>query len=113
MNFEQHMQESAHPSRWTRPSRGSIARSIAVAKYLANSTAESLAEMQPENAIMNGPKGSVFAALVEHTAHHRGALTVYSRLSGSGAAACRTWKKGKSWAELRFLARCAQLCSMI
>lgn len=53
-----------------------------VAKYLANSTAESLAEMQPENPIMNGPKGSVFAALVEHTAHHRGALTVYSRLQG-------------------------------
>ena len=53
-----------------------------VAKYLANSTAESLAELQPENAIMNGPKGSVFAALVEHTAHHRGALTVYSRLQG-------------------------------
>ena len=38
-----------------------------VGKYLADSSAESLAEMQPDNAIMNGPKGSVFAALLEHT----------------------------------------------
>lgn len=53
-----------------------------VADYLAAATAESLAEMQPENPIINGPKGSVFAVLVEHTAHHRGALTVYARLQG-------------------------------
>jgi uncharacterized damage-inducible protein DinB len=52
------------------------------AEYLAGETAEGLAEMQPENAIMNTPKGSVFGAVIEHTAHHRGALTVYSRLQG-------------------------------
>ncbi|MDA8018007.1 MAG: DinB family protein [Thermoanaerobaculia bacterium] len=51
-------------------------------RYLANRTAEELAQLQPENPIMNGPKGSVFAAVIEHTAHHRGALTVYSRLQG-------------------------------
>lgn len=82
MNFEQHAKEVA--------SVESLAAAFAwvdrafdrVAKYLASSTAESLAEMQAENPIMNGPKGSIFAALLEHTAHHRGALTVYSRLLG-------------------------------
>jgi uncharacterized damage-inducible protein DinB len=42
-----------------------------------------LAEPLPEGPIMGGcPKYSVIGALIEHTAHHRGALTVYSRLLG-------------------------------
>lgn len=82
MNFEQHMQEIRAPESLDAAFAWVDRAFDRVAKYLANSTAESLAEMQPENAIMNGPKGSVFAALVEHTAHHRGALTVYSRLQG-------------------------------
>lgn len=52
------------------------------AAYLDAVSAEELAEQIPENAIMNGAKGSLFAAITEHTAHHRGVLTVYSRLQG-------------------------------
>jgi uncharacterized damage-inducible protein DinB len=41
------------------------------------------AEPLPPGPIMGGqPRYAVFGALVDHTAHHRGALTVYSRLLG-------------------------------
>lgn len=37
----------------------------------------------PEGAIMGGaPRFAVFSAITDHTAHHRGALTVYARLNG-------------------------------
>ncbi len=37
----------------------------------------------PDGPIMGGqPRWVIFPAIVEHTAHHRGALTVYSRLQG-------------------------------
>ena len=37
----------------------------------------------PEGPVMPGaPRHAVIAAIVDHTAHHRGALTVYSRLCG-------------------------------
>ncbi len=37
----------------------------------------------PAGPIMGGlPRYAVFGALTDHTAHHRGALTVYSRLRG-------------------------------
>jgi uncharacterized damage-inducible protein DinB len=41
------------------------------------------AELLAPGPIMGGqPRFAVFGALAEHTAHHRGALTVYSRLLG-------------------------------
>lgn len=52
------------------------------AAYLDAVSPEELAASLPENEIMNGAKGSLFAAIAEHTAHHRGVLTVYSRLQG-------------------------------
>ncbi len=37
----------------------------------------------PEGPIMGGqPRMAIFGALTDHTAHHRGALTVYARLKG-------------------------------
>jgi uncharacterized damage-inducible protein DinB len=40
-------------------------------------------ELLPPGPVMGGqPRYAVFGALVDHTAHHRGALTVYSRLLG-------------------------------
>jgi len=40
--------------------------------------------LQPfaDDSIMQGPKTAVVFEIVEHSAHHRGALTVYSRLLG-------------------------------
>jgi uncharacterized damage-inducible protein DinB len=46
------------------------------------SDAELLAPM-PEGPIMGGaPRIAIISALTDHTAHHRGALTVYARLQG-------------------------------
>ncbi|MGE3845156.1 MAG: DinB family protein [Vicinamibacterales bacterium] len=48
----------------------------------AKSDAE-LTERLPEGPIMGGaPRMAIFGAITDHTAHHRGALTVYARLQG-------------------------------
>jgi len=54
----------------------------AIAKIAATSPAD-MAVPLPEGPIMGGaPRSAVIGALVDHTAHHRGALTVYARLVG-------------------------------
>lgn len=48
----------------------------------AKSDADLLAPLPP-GPIMGGlPRMAIIGALVDHTAHHRGALTVYARLNG-------------------------------
>jgi uncharacterized damage-inducible protein DinB len=52
-------------------------------EFLRSRSAEDLASPLPPGPIMAGqPISDVVWAMVEHTAHHRGALTVYSRLLG-------------------------------
>lgn len=52
-------------------------------QYLRSRTAAELAAPLPPGPIMAGqPISCVVWAMVEHTAHHRGALTVYARLLG-------------------------------
>lgn len=47
---------------------------------------EELSQPLPEGGIMAGsPRGGIVAGIAEHTAHHRGALTVYARLRGKTA----------------------------
>jgi uncharacterized damage-inducible protein DinB len=54
----------------------------AIAKAASLSDAELLAAM-PAGPIMGGaPRMAIFGAITDHTAHHRGALTVYARLNG-------------------------------
>ncbi|MBI5087131.1 MAG: DinB family protein [Acidobacteria bacterium] len=51
----------------------------------AHSEAEWAAPL-PAGPIMGGmPRFAIFGALTDHTAHHRGALTVYARLQGKVA----------------------------
>jgi uncharacterized damage-inducible protein DinB len=58
------------------------AMDAAIAKTAATSARE-FAVLLPEGPIMGGsPRGAIIGALVDHTAHHRGALTVYARLLG-------------------------------
>ncbi len=46
-------------------------------------SAEELAAPLPEGPIMGGlPRFVIYGAIQDHTAHHRGALTVHSRLRG-------------------------------
>ncbi len=59
-------------------------RAIEAAKATAatKSDAELLAPL-PEGPIMGGlPRMVIFGSITDHTAHHRGALTVYARLQG-------------------------------
>jgi uncharacterized damage-inducible protein DinB len=54
----------------------------AIAKATSLSDAE-LLEALPAGPIMGGaPRMAIFGAITDHTAHHRGALTVYARLNG-------------------------------
>src|ERR1019366_5255307 len=51
--------------------------------FLRSHSPEDLARPLPPGPIMGGqPVSDIVWAMVEHTAHHRGALTVYSRLLG-------------------------------
>jgi uncharacterized damage-inducible protein DinB len=58
------------------------AMASAKATIAAKSDADLLARL-PEGAIMGGaPRMAIFSGITDHTAHHRGALTVYARLKG-------------------------------
>lgn len=49
---------------------------------LGSRSAEELAQPLPPGIMEGKPRASIIGALVDHTAHHRGALTVYARLLG-------------------------------
>ena len=52
-------------------------------QFIRSRSPEDLAGPLPPGPIMGGqPIGDIVWSMVEHTAHHRGALTVYSRLLG-------------------------------
>jgi len=59
-------------------------RSVAAAKNTVQSKSdEELLVSLPPGPIMGGaPRIAIFSAITDHTAHHRGALTVYARLAG-------------------------------
>lgn len=51
--------------------------------FLQSCSPEQLAKPLPEGPIMGGqPMSNIVWGMLDHTAHHRGALTVYSRLLG-------------------------------
>jgi len=64
--------------------RAWFAKSMAAAKTAVDERSmEEWSTPLPPGPIMGGlPRFSIFGALTDHTAHHRGALTVYSRLLG-------------------------------
>jgi uncharacterized damage-inducible protein DinB len=52
-------------------------------RFLRSSTPENLAHPLPDGPVMGGqPVSDIVWGIVEHTAHHRGALTVYTRQLG-------------------------------
>jgi uncharacterized damage-inducible protein DinB len=52
-------------------------------EWARSKSAQEMAARLPEGPIMGGqPLSDIVWAMVEHTAHHRGALTVYSRVLG-------------------------------
>jgi uncharacterized damage-inducible protein DinB len=59
-------------------------RAVAAAKVKieASSDADLLAPLPPGPIMGGAPRMAIFGAINDHTAHHRGALTVYARLNG-------------------------------
>ncbi|MEE8523733.1 MAG: DinB family protein [Thermoanaerobaculia bacterium] len=59
----------------------------AAAEVLGSKSEEELMVLLPEGPIKGGmPRIAIVGAIQDHTAHHRGALTVYSRMCGHTAA---------------------------
>lgn len=83
LNFEQHeaaMQKFTSLQQARDMFEKAFERAI---ETVRKSSDEELTAPLPEGPIMGGaPKAAVMSAIAEHTAHHRGALTVYSRLLG-------------------------------
>jgi uncharacterized damage-inducible protein DinB len=48
----------------------------------ARNDAELLAPLPPGPIMSGAPRFAIFGAITDHTAHHRGALTVYARMKG-------------------------------
>jgi uncharacterized damage-inducible protein DinB len=61
-----------------------LARAVAdCVALLHEQTAETMLAPLPDGPVMGGePRAAIVGAIVEHTAHHRGALSVYARLRG-------------------------------
>jgi uncharacterized damage-inducible protein DinB len=59
-------------------------KAVAAAKAtVATKSDADLLVALPQGAVMGGaPRVAIFGAITDHTAHHRGALTVYARLQG-------------------------------
>ncbi len=81
MNFEVHIQKAQDCKSLT-TAKEWFGKAIENAlETISGKTDEDLLQLIPKDTIMGGaPRLAVVGALSEHTAHHRGALTVYSRL---------------------------------
>ena len=83
MDFESHAQEVMKVGSLT-AARDWLDRSFATAiDKISASSAEELAVPLPDGPIMGGaPRATIVGAIQDHTAHHRGVLTVHSRHRG-------------------------------
>ncbi len=83
MDFEGH-ERQVRAVTSLREARAAMKRAIEQAKAVVESKSdEEWAQPLPPGPIMGGlPRSAIFGAITDHTAHHRGALTVYARLLG-------------------------------
>jgi uncharacterized damage-inducible protein DinB len=86
LNFEEHARVLEKVTSLT-AARKMLDEAYAKAvKWVRSKSAEELERPLPPGPVMGGmPITSIFGAIQEHSAHHRGALTVYSRLLGKVA----------------------------
>lgn len=83
MDFEQHMAQLQDVTT-LEAAREWLDRAFdQVMTLFAEASMEELSAPIEDDTIMSGePRFNIVAGIVDHTAHHRGALTVYSRLAG-------------------------------
>lgn len=83
MNFEQHMKDVLAVDTIAKAREWSDRSFKAVVDKIGSITPEELMEPIADGPVMGGaPKAAIVGGIVDHTAHHRGALTVYARLQG-------------------------------
>lgn len=83
LNFEKHITE-IKKTKSLQEARQRFSSAVESAIGAVGQMSEAaLKELLPAGPVMGGqPKFTVIGAMADHTAHHRGALTVYSRLLG-------------------------------
>lgn len=83
MNFEEHAKQFMAVTSLA-AARAWFEKAIAAGKAtLESKTDADLMAPLPAGPIMGGlPRMAIMSAITDHTAHHRGALTVYARLNG-------------------------------
>jgi uncharacterized damage-inducible protein DinB len=83
MNFEEQA-KAIHATTSLTTARDWMDRAVAAAQQVIEAHSDQdWKEPIPPGPIMGGqPRYSIFGGLTDHTAHHRGALSVYSRLLG-------------------------------
>jgi len=83
MDFENHMKDVLK-TKTLADARAWVDKAYtAVIEYIENTSVEDLSKPLPEGPVMGGaPRHAIISGIVDHTAHHRGALTVYARLQG-------------------------------
>jgi uncharacterized damage-inducible protein DinB len=83
LDFEKQANELAEVTSLTEARQTLDAAFARAVQFIGACSADDLARPLPPGPIMGGqPMVDIVWAMVEHTAHHRGALTVYSRLLG-------------------------------
>ena len=83
MNFEAH-ESKVRSVTSLADARAWLAKSVENAhKVIGSRTEEEWMQPLPDGPVMGGqPRATIFGAITDHTAHHRGALTIYARLRG-------------------------------
>jgi uncharacterized damage-inducible protein DinB len=83
LDFEKHAKATAGVTSLAAARQTLEAAYANAVQFLRSRSLEDLAGPLPPGPIMGGqPISDIVWSMVEHTAHHRGALTVYSRLLG-------------------------------
>ena len=83
MNFEAHLAETNAVARLS-DAKELLEKAFAnVAEVIGGASDEDLCAPIPDKQVMDGaPRCAIVSAITDHTAHHRGALSVYARLLG-------------------------------
>lgn len=83
MDFESHMKDVVK-TKTIADARAWVDRAYAaVIDFVENTSEEDLSKPLPAGPVMGGaPRHAIVSGIVDHSAHHRGALTVYARLQG-------------------------------
>jgi uncharacterized damage-inducible protein DinB len=83
LDFEKHAKDLASVTSLDAARKLLDAAYANAVSFLRSRSPEDLSQPLPAGLVMGGqPISDIVWAMVEHTAHHRGALTVYSRLLG-------------------------------